>query len=204
MLHQGSTGGYDGLMPKRSPSHMLSQRERILRATIHCIGDVGLERTSIARICKEAGLSAGAIYKHFSGKDEIVAQALRFAAMPSGMLPADWPGFKTSLAAIDDQMGFDAPTAVRAQLQLLASSMRPGPLHEMVKPMIEGTLSMAADHLAAMERAGQIRLKLSPVQTAMCISALTDGLLWIGLATDRAPDDISADIAAGLDCLIVD
>ena len=190
-------------MPKRPPSYMLAQRERILRATIRCISDVGLERTSIAGIRKEAGLSAGAIYKHFSGKDEIVAQALRFAAMTDAMLPDDWPRFKAAVAAADDQMGFDAPTAMRAQLQLLASSMRPGPLHDLVKPMIEGTLSMVAEHLDAMEKAGQIKLKLSPIQTAMCISALTDGVLWIGLATDRALDDISADIAAGLDCLVV-
>lgn len=190
-------------MPKRSPSHMLAQRERILRATIRCISDVGLERTSIARIRKEAGLSAGAIYKHFGGKDEIVAEALRFAAMTNAMLPDEWPKFKAAVAAAGDQMGFDAPTVARAQLQLLASSMRPGPLHDMVKPMIEGTLSMVAEHLAGMERSGQIRLKLTPIQTAMCISALTDGLLWIGLAEDRALDEISADIAASLDCLIV-
>lgn len=190
-------------MPRRTPSHMLAQRERILRATIRCISDVGLERTSVARICKEAGLSAGAIYKHFSGKDEIVAEALRFAAMTNAMLPDEWPRFKAAVAAADDQMGFDASTAARAHLQLLASSMRPGPLHDMVKPMIEGTLAMVAEHMAAMERTGQIKLKLTPIQTAMCISALTDGLLWIGLASDRALDDISADIAAGLECLIV-
>ena len=190
-------------MPKRAPSHMLAQRERVLRATIRCISDVGLERTSVARICKEAGLSAGAIYKHFVGKDEIVAEALRFAAMTNAMLPNEWPRFKAAVAATDDQMGFDAPTAARAQLQLLASSMRPGPLHDMVRPMIEGTLSMIAEHLAGMERAGQIKLRLTPIQTAMCISALTDGLLWIGLAKDRALDDISADIAAGVECLVV-
>ena len=190
-------------MPRRSPSHMLAQRERILRATIRCISDVGLERTSIAGIRKEAGLSAGAIYKHFSGKDEIGAQALRCAAMTRAMLPDDGPRVRAAGAAADDQMGFDAPTAVRAQLQLLASSMRPGPLHDMLKPMVEGTLAMVAEHLADMERRGQIRLKLTPVQTALCISALTDGVLWIGLATDRALDHISADIAAGLDCLIV-
>lgn len=189
-------------MPKRAPSHMSAQRERILRATIQCIGDVGLERTSIARICKEAGLSAGALYKHFSGKEEIVTEALRFAAMTSAMLPNEWPQLKAAVAVAGDQMGFDAPTAVRAQLQLLASSMRPGSLHDTVKPMIDGALSMVAEHLADMERAGKITLKLTPVQTAMCISAVTDGLLWIGLATDRSLDDISSDIAAGLDCLI--
>lgn len=190
-------------MPKRDPSHMLAQRERILRATIRCISDVGLERTSVANICKEAGLSAGAIYKHFSGKDEIVAEALRFAAMTQAMMPDEWPALRAAIAAADDQMGFDPHTIARAQLQLFASSVRPGPLHDMVMTMIEASLTMVAQHLADMEAAGKIRLKMTPRQTALCISALTDGLLWIGLASDRTLDEITRDIAAGLDCLIV-
>ena len=64
------------------------------------------------------------------------------------------------------------------------------------------SLAMVAQHLAGMEAAGKIRLKMTPRQTALCISALTDGLLWIGLASDRTLDEITRDIAAGLDCLI--
>ena len=60
-------------MPKRDVAHMQGQRERILRAAIRCISELGLESASIAAIRKEAGLSAGAIYTHFGGKDEIIA-----------------------------------------------------------------------------------------------------------------------------------
>lgn len=189
-------------MPKRHADHMIAQRERILRAAIASIGDVGLERTSIATIRKEAGLSTGAIYKHFGGKDEIITEALRFAAMKESMVPATWPELKRELATLDDEMGFEVAATARTNLQLLASAVKPGPVQDMLKPMMEGTLAMLADRLATMEAAGQIRLAMTPLQTAMCITALADGLSWVGLACNRSYADISADVTAGLEQLV--
>jgi AcrR family transcriptional regulator len=182
---------------------MAAQRERILRAAIRCVGNLGLERASVAEIRKEAGLSAGAIYKHFTNKEEIIAEALRFAAMTDDMLPLSWPELKTSLATFQGEMGFDPNTIIRARLQLFAASVRPGPLHDMLRPMIELTLSQATLHLMSMEAAGEIKLRLTPLQSAMAISAIADGLTWIGLATDRTTVEIAQDIEACLECLIL-
>lgn len=189
-------------MPKRKPDHMAAQRERILRAAILCIADFGLEGTSIATIRNAAGLSTGAIYKHFSGKDEIIAEVLRFAAMTDAMLPESWPAFKASIASTEDDMGFEIATVLRARLQLFASTVRPGPLHDLLKPRVESALAMVAQRLAAMEASGAIELRMTPMQTAMCIAALADGLMQIGLASDRPLDSISGDIAAALECLL--
>lgn len=189
-------------MPKRTAEHMTAQRERILRAAIRCMGDLGLERTSIAEIRKASQLSTGAIYKHFSSKEEIVAEALRFAAADEAAIPEDWPTLRDELTQLEDENGFEVTTIAGANLQLLASSLRPGPLQAMLKPMMEGTLAILSRRLASMEAAGQIRLRMDPLRTAMCITALADGLTWVGLASDRPRADIAADIAAGLECMI--
>lgn len=181
---------------------MTAQRERILRATIRCIGDVGLEQTSIAAIRREAELSTGAIYKHFKGKDEIVAAALQFAAMDQSDVPHHWPLLRDDMATLGDERGFEMYAIARTNLQLLASSLRPGPLRVLLISQMEHTLSVLADRLTAMERAGEIRLKMSPVRTAACIAALTEGLTWLGLASGRRSEEISQDIAAGLECLV--
>lgn len=191
-------------MPKRHDDHMNAQRERILRAAIVCMGDLGLAGTSIATIRRQANLSTGAIYKHFSGKEEIITEALRFAAMKEAMIPARWSELKNGLASLDDEMGFELAAMARTNLQLLASAVQPGPLREMLAPMMEGTLSLLADRLSTMEATGQLRLRLSPLLTAMCITALADGLTWVGLACGRSRADISGDIAAGLGCLVDD
>jgi AcrR family transcriptional regulator len=189
-------------MPKRSTEYMKAQRERILRATIRCIGDLGLERTSIATIRTEVGLSTGAIYKHFGGKDEIVTAALQFAAMDQSEIPDQWPALRDDMAALEEERGFDVTTLARTNLELLASALRPGPMRDLLKPQMEQTLALLAERLAMMEKAGEIRLRMSPLRTAICMAALTEGMTWLGLAADRELKDISGDIAAGLESLV--
>jgi AcrR family transcriptional regulator len=189
-------------MPKRSAEHMNAQRERILRATICCIGELGLDRTSIAAIRKAAQLSTGAIYKHFGGKEEIVAAALEFAAMDQSAVPTEWRSLRDDMAALKEERGFEVAIVARTNLQLLASSLQPGPTQAMLKPRMEEAFAMLADRLTAMEAAAEIRLKMDALRTATCLVALADGLTWFGLASGRRPEQISADIAAGLECLV--
>ncbi|GAA2089948.1 hypothetical protein GCM10009840_31000 [Pseudolysinimonas kribbensis] len=58
-------------MPKVSDAHRESRRARIVAAALECFGEKGFQRTSMADIIARSGLSAGAIYLHFSGKQEI-------------------------------------------------------------------------------------------------------------------------------------
>ncbi|WP_116090254.1 TetR/AcrR family transcriptional regulator [Sphingomonas crusticola] len=188
-------------MPKRPPEHMEAQRERILRAALRCISDLGIERASIAEIRKQAGLSAGALYTHFANKDAIVAAALRFASVKEAYLPETWPEFAAAVASMAGDDGFDAATVARMQLQVYAAGIRPGAQHDLLRPIIAGALDLVVSHLSAMEREGRVRLRMSPLKTALAIGAIRDGIVWSGLALDRAFDEIEADIVAAISCL---
>lgn len=59
-------------MPKVSQAHRDARRNQILDAATACFAEHGIGDTTMARICKAAGLSAGAVYGHFKGKDEIL------------------------------------------------------------------------------------------------------------------------------------
>lgn len=59
-------------MPKLSQARQELRREQILHAAMRCFVRTGMERTSIADITAESGLSAGSIYTHFASKAEIV------------------------------------------------------------------------------------------------------------------------------------
>lgn len=74
-------------MPKVSPAHMQARREQIVRAAIDEFSANGIHSTSMASIINTSGLSAGAIYTHFSSKDEIIAFASQtaIAAVFSGV-----------------------------------------------------------------------------------------------------------------------
>lgn len=59
-------------MPKVSDEHRAAQRQRIQDAAITAIQRKGLASTTMSDIIKESGLSAGAIYGYYAGKDELI------------------------------------------------------------------------------------------------------------------------------------
>lgn len=71
-------------MPKVSQAHMDARRSQILEAAVACFARSGIHGSSIADICKESGLSAGAIYGHFAGKQAIVEAAFELYSADVG------------------------------------------------------------------------------------------------------------------------
>jgi AcrR family transcriptional regulator len=58
-------------MPKVTEQHRERRRDQIVDAALRCFAAKGFQRTSMADIIGESGLSAGAIYGHFEGKQQI-------------------------------------------------------------------------------------------------------------------------------------
>lgn len=188
-------------MPRRLPAHMDAQRDRILHAALRCISDLGIEHTSIAEIRREAGLSAGALYRHFGSKEEIVVEALRAASIKETTLPETWPRLLAAIASMTGEQVHGRLTIARGQLQIYAIAIRPGPLRELLKPLIADALDIVVGHLAKMEQAGRVKLRMTPLRSALAIAAIKDGIVLSGLALDRPYADIEADIIAAASCL---
>lgn len=189
-------------MPKRDAAHMEAQREKIIRAAIECIAEKGIERSSIAEICEKAQLSAGALYVHFSNKDEIILAALRYGTLTEASVPDTWQEFKAWASSVGDQLDFDIATIVRVRLHLHAESARPGKLHDLYKPFLETSVGVLADHLQLFADRGEIVLRMDARETAVSISAFIDGMLWNALATDRSLEATQAALAKGLEMFI--
>lgn len=189
-------------MPKRDAKHMQAQRERILRAVLECVADKGVERTSIADICRKAGMSTGALYVHFANKDDIVAEALRYGSNIEEVLPQRWADIVALLSSLEPQMGFDILTVVRSRLHLHAESVHPGKLHDALRPLLMATIDLFATRLTQAEKRGEIRLKMTAEQTAMSMMGFVDGMLWLALATDRPLEALQPQLAAGLNCFV--
>jgi AcrR family transcriptional regulator len=60
-------------MPRLTQRTRDARRHQILDAARRCFTRTGFQATSMQDIFSEAGLSAGAVYSHFAGKDEIIA-----------------------------------------------------------------------------------------------------------------------------------
>lgn len=60
-------------MPRVDESYLASRRRQIMDAAITCCARDGFHRTTMQDIVRETGLSAGAIYRYFPAKEDIVA-----------------------------------------------------------------------------------------------------------------------------------
>ncbi|WP_027341654.1 TetR/AcrR family transcriptional regulator [Hamadaea tsunoensis] len=99
-------------MPRVTDEYLVQRRAEILRAAARCFARDGFHATSMAAIIAEAGLSAGAVYRYFRSKDEIIVAA------------AEW-----WLAAVDEWLG-----------DLLADGAAPSP-EEAVAQMAGGIMN---------------------------------------------------------------
>ncbi|WP_186785216.1 TetR/AcrR family transcriptional regulator [Streptomyces misionensis] len=64
-------------MPRLTDARKELRRTQIAQAAVRCFSRNGLERTSIADITTESGLSAGSIYAHYRNKADLVQAAAR-------------------------------------------------------------------------------------------------------------------------------
>jgi TetR/AcrR family transcriptional repressor of nem operon len=71
-----------------SPEHKRDTREKILESARRLFNRKGYSGVSIEEIMSDAGLTHGGFYRHFSGKDELYAAAVR--QFLCTMTPAPW------------------------------------------------------------------------------------------------------------------
>jgi AcrR family transcriptional regulator len=83
-------------------------RRRLLEATTEALIDLGYANASTPEICRRAGVSQGALFKHFSRKRELLAASVEhlFARLIED--------FEAGFAALDDE-----PDRVAAAVRLL-------------------------------------------------------------------------------------
>jgi TetR/AcrR family transcriptional regulator, repressor for uid operon len=80
-------------MAKLSPETLRERSDHILDAAERCFARAGFHRTTMQDICREAGVSPGALYIYFNSKEALIAGicereraefASRFSEMPLG------------------------------------------------------------------------------------------------------------------------
>lgn len=123
-------------MPKRDVEYMAERRRDILDATSRCLDRLGLSATSTTEICREAGISMGALYTHFKSKDEIfLAVAERSAdRMGANLVIATIGALRTLLLRRLRSLYRPSEAAsLRIEVQLLAEgATSPGVAREML------------------------------------------------------------------------
>jgi AcrR family transcriptional regulator len=107
-------------MPRLTPRTRDARRQQILSAAQRCFTRNGFQATSMQDIFAESGLSAGSVYSHFTGKDEIITAiaddvidkitSTAEEALPGGEPPAPDQALEGVLATL--QQADIAPIAI--------------------------------------------------------------------------------------------
>jgi AcrR family transcriptional regulator len=116
-------------MPRLTPERAEARRQQILAAAARCFSERGFHATTMRAICREAGLSAGAVYTWFPSKTAIIEALGQLGLERNRSARAGLGNGADPRAALDayleyQQQVLDDPARVSIQAHLLAEAAR--------------------------------------------------------------------------------
>jgi AcrR family transcriptional regulator len=183
-------------VPRVSAAHLAARRQQILDAAQTCFLRNGFHATSMQDVIAEAGLSIGAVYRYFKGKNEIVeAIALGYADQVGGLVAALSADPDRSLAdvmagaigVIDDNLGPAGP--MRLAVQVWSEALRDervGAIVDKVYGAIRASFVSVAERAA---ESGELDRDLDPEATGAALFALVIGYGLQKILTGRPDKD---------------
>lgn len=169
-------------MPKLKPDTQRARRERILDAAERCFAQAGFHRTTMQHICKEAGISPGALYVYFASKEDLIAGiterdrsklAEKLADLPNA------PDLLTALAKLGEHYVVDEPHYKRVLCVEIGCEATRNPAVGEIYRSVDELCRQNFEQLFAKAREdGRIAAEEEPRLLAEVISLIGDGLFW--------------------------
>ena len=179
-------------MPKVTDAHFDARREQILDAGSACFSEFGFRATQMRAVAERAGLSTGALYRYFPGKEElfeaVIARARPGEArMMSELLTAE-PGDSAidrlrRLPAAMTRWALESHASIRRNFRDYGEATTVPFLEESLSEMVEWT----AKHLETVVREGQEEGALDPELDPVAVGS-TLCYVWLGVGFGRLFD----------------
>lgn len=185
-------------MPKVSEKYLEARRQEILAAAIACFTRKGFHKTTTDDICREAGLSPGALYRYFASKEEIIDAAVRESPRSDIETQPDFAAWAEAEAENFDDFAKLVETFNRISVQRyewdsdsVATEMKlrlRAWAEALQNPEVKGEVLMRWEHRLGLfetlirraQALGQVNSDLDPGAAARVILAIGEGfrLLW--------------------------
>jgi HlyD family secretion protein len=169
-------------MPKLSEQTQQARRERILDAAERCFVQRGFHRTNMQDICREAGISPGALYIYFASKEDLIAgicerETLQFAEHLELMSEA--ADFMTALRALADTYCFDQPRSkLQLHIEIGAEMIRNEKVSVRVLEVDRFVQERFTLLIERLRREGRIAPSVDSAVAARALLMMGDGLFW--------------------------
>lgn len=153
-------------MPRVSQSYLDARRRQIMDAAITCFAREGFHRATMQDIVAETGLSAGAIYRYFPSKEDIVAAIAAEHHAAEAAALAEASGDDDVAAALRHLVGVSLGRLAdpaeqrwrRVTVQVWGEALR----NDRVMGIVRGGLDEPVQILAGLFRRGQRTGTLAP------------------------------------------
>ncbi len=170
------------IMPKLKPETQQARKEHILDAAERAFAREGFHGCSMAEVCKEARISPGALYVHFSSKEDLIAGiAERDRAKIASQLGVlrDAPDLIEAIAALGEHYAVEEPRHKRVLcLEIGAESTRNETVGETFRSVDRFVLDSLEQLFARARDDGRIAPEQDPRTLALLIGILGDGIFW--------------------------
>ncbi|MGC5039612.1 MULTISPECIES: TetR/AcrR family transcriptional regulator [unclassified Streptomyces] len=194
-------------MARVSQEHLDARRRQILDGAAVCFARNGFHATSMQDVLKEVGLSAGAVYRYFSGKEELIGAiveevlgsvraAFEEAARQSPPPPPDelvTTVLGTALAARESLRVDGKPAFPRLVIQVWPETLRNEALAAVLREGYGSVRAAWATIVEGYQRAGMMRPDVEPDHVARTMIAAVLGFIAQQSLFGPAPVEILRD-----------
>lgn len=169
-------------MPKLKPATQAARREHILDAAERCFAATGFHGTSMQDICREAGVSAGAIYVYFNSKEELIAgiadrDRTKFAHQLTEVAAA--PDLLSALARLGEHYTVVEPHYKRVLfVEIGAEATRNAAVGTTFRSVDDFCQQQLEELFRKAAAEGRISPSIDPVTLARVVGLIGDGLFW--------------------------
>lgn len=190
-------------MAKVTQAHINARTEDILHAAIRLFAQRGAERTTMAEIAAEAGISAGAIYRYFPGKEDLLGAVFEHAHQENHELfagaRADTGGPLEALLTAGNRF-LDGSGGEQCQVWLeviLASARDPEGFGQRHRAVHDEVVGMIGALVSAAQASGEMRTDVAVHDITTVLAAVAVGLQIMLLETNQEIDTRAALAALG-------
>ncbi|MFD9116250.1 TetR/AcrR family transcriptional regulator [Streptomyces bottropensis] len=176
-------------MPRVSQERLDARRRQILDAAARCFARNGFHATSMQDVLKEADLSAGAVYRYFSGKEELIAAIVGAvldeirAAFEDAVLQSPPPPPDVLIGAVLRRMLRGRPSLgetgeslyPRLMVQVWAETLRNPELHAILADGFAQVRTPWIKVVEGYQDAGMMRADIPALSVARTMVALAQG-----------------------------
>jgi AcrR family transcriptional regulator len=171
-------------MPRVSAEYLAVRRADLLAAAARCFAREGFHRTTMQDIAREAAASAGAIYRYFGSKEEVIAAIAAERRREEGSLLRQAAEAEPEVALRELLRAFVGRLAEpeeqawrRVTVQLWAEALRDATVMDVVRQGLAGPMQAVAAIVARAQREGKVAPEADPRAVARLAAAVFQGLV---------------------------